>query len=187
MFRFEALSAFFLLFVSAALVGCGGAPAPDGSGYHYVFEESNETPHALAATLFHAIRTDDEGLWEKYIANADELRAHDGNGRSRSSDEEIQNQIERIKDSFADLRDELRYEHGVYGSNRTRFLRSYAPYYSPGDSIQQQTAVDYTFQGHYISAIGFRDMIKTDRGWVLAEPSRHRDDVQRLIPVGATR
>jgi hypothetical protein len=187
MFRLEALSAFFLLFVSAALVGCGGAPAPDGPGYRYVFEESNETPHALAATLFHAIRTDDEGLWEKYIANADELRAREEDSRSRSSDEDIQNQIESIKNSFAELRDELRYEHGVYGSDRTRFLRSYAPYYSPVDSIQRQTVVDYTFQGHYISAIGFRDMIKTDRGWVLAESSRHRDDVQRPIPVGIAR
>jgi hypothetical protein len=30
-------------------------------------------------------------------------------------------------------------------------------------------------------------MIKTDRGWVLAERSRYRDDVERLVPLGLSR
>jgi hypothetical protein len=30
-------------------------------------------------------------------------------------------------------------------------------------------------------------MIKTDRGWVLAERSRYRDDVERLVPLVISR
>jgi hypothetical protein len=30
-------------------------------------------------------------------------------------------------------------------------------------------------------------MIKSDRGWVLAECSRYRDDVGRLVPFGLSR
>lgn len=170
------------------LAGCTGSPEPGTSSYHYEFEEANDTPHALAATLFHALRTEDEALWQRYTVTFDELKAHQQRTRrSPSSDDDIREEVERIRGDFANVRDELRYAQGVYGTERIRFLRAITQYFSAEDSIQQRTGVEYTYQDHYLGGILFREMIKTDRGWVLAERSRYQDDVERLVPLGMSR
>jgi hypothetical protein len=76
---------------------------------------------------------------------------------------------------------------GVHGTDRIRFLRAITQYFSAEDSIPQRTGVEYTHQDHYLGGILFREMIKSDRGWVLAECSRYRDDVGRLVPLGLSR
>lgn len=53
--------------------------------------------------------------------------------------------------------------------------------------MQNRTAVEYTFRDQYIGSVLFREMIKTDRGWVLAERVRYRDDVASLVPLGVPR
>lgn len=182
-----ATSCALALFLSLALLGCSDS-APSGSSYHYVFEEANDTPHALAATLFYALRTEDEALWQRYTVTFDELKDHQQRTRrSPSPDEDIREDVERVRGDFARMRDELRYTQGVHGAERIRFLRAVTQYFSAEDSIQQRTGVEYTYQDHYLGALLFREMIKTDRGWVLAERSRYRDDVQRLVPLGLSR
>jgi len=181
-------AAIIILIAVMGLVGCAGSPEPGASSYRYEFEEANDTPHALAATLFHALRTEDEALWQRYVVTFDELKAHEENSRrSPPSDEYLREEVERINANSADLRDELRYTQGVHGAERIRFLRAVTQYYSAEDSIQQRTGVEYTYQDHYLGGILFREMIKTDRGWVLAERSRYRDDVERLVPLGLSR
>jgi hypothetical protein len=76
---------------------------------------------------------------------------------------------------------------GVHGTERICFLRAITQYFSAEDSIPQRTGVEYTYQDHYLGSILFREMIKTDRGWVLAERSRYQDDVERLVPLGMSR
>jgi len=169
------------------LAGCARSPEPGASSYHYTFKENNDTPHALAATLFEALRTEDKALWMEYSVTVEELTAQRGNSRRSSSGEAVQEEVDLIRTNFADLRDELRYEQGVHGAERIHFLRAFTQAYSAGDSTQHRTAVQYTYQGHYIGAILFRKMIRTDRGWVLAERSRYRDDVQTLVPLGIMR
>jgi len=186
--KIQHLFAAIILIAVAGLVGCTGSPEPGASSYRYEFEEANDTPHALAATLFHALRTEDEALWQKYAVTFDELKAYEQNRRrSPSSDEDIREDVERVRGDFARMRDELRYTQGVHGAERIRFLRAVTQYYSAEDSIQQRTGVEYTYQDHYLGALLFREMIKTDRGWVLAERSRYRDDVERLVPLGMSR
>jgi hypothetical protein len=129
------------LALALLLVGCA-EESPSTSAYRYTFQESNDTPHALAATLFQALRTEDEALWQKYVVTFDELKAYEQNSRrSPSPDEEIREDVAVIQGNFTDLRDELRYAQGVHGADRIRFLRALTQYYSVGDSIQQQTAV----------------------------------------------
>lgn len=177
------------LFLIIGLAGCNGSTEPGASTYSYVFEESNDTPHALAATLFHAVTTDDESLWKKYTVTFDELKAYRQNGnRSTLLDENIRKDIERAQRKFVDVRDELRFEKGVHGAERIRFLRSRAQFYSPQDSTQEETAVEYSYQDHYLGAILFRRMIKTDRGWVfVGRTLRNANDVTDLIPLGMSR
>jgi hypothetical protein len=173
--------------LSLTLLACTDAAPPD-STYRYVFEEANDTPNALAATLFHALVTEDEALWMKYTATADELKTYEENNRRRrSSDERISETVATVQKNFADLRDEMRYVNGVHGADRVRFLRAYTQSYTPDDSTKLRTVVEYTFQDHYIGALLFRRTIRTDRGWVLAERSRYRDDVQRLVPLVISR
>jgi len=181
-------AAIIILIAVMGLVGCTGSPEPGASSYRYEFEEANDTPHALAATLFHALRTEDEALWQRYVVTFDELRAHQQRTRrSPSPDEDIREDVARVRGDFARMRDELRYTQGVHGAERIRFLRAVTQYYAAEDSIQQRTGVEYTYQDHYLGALLFREMIKTDRGWVLAERSRYRDDVERLFPLVISR
>jgi len=181
-------AAIIILIAVMGLVGCAGSPEPGASSYRYEFEEANDTPHALAATLFHALRTEDEALWQRYVVTFDELRAHQQRTRrSPSPDEDIREDVARVRGDFARMRDELRYTQGVHGAERIRFLRAVTQYYAAEDSIQQRTGVEYTYQDHYLGALLFREMIKTDRGWVLAERSRYRDDVERLFPLVISR
>ncbi|NBC00952.1 MAG: hypothetical protein GVY15_08855 [Bacteroidetes bacterium] len=168
--------------------GCSSSSSDASGSYHYTFQESNDTPQDLSATLFEALRTDDQELWERYCVTAEELRAHqEKRGRRQIDEERMQQTVETIRGNFTDLRDELRHEEGVHGPERIRVLRAYAPYYSPGDSLQSTNAVDFTYQGHYLGAVRFREMILTDRGWVLAEVARYQDDVQSLVPLGLMR
>jgi len=53
--------------------------------------------------------------------------------------------------------------------------------------VQSRSAVEYTFRDHYIGSVLFREMIKTDCRWVLAERSLYRDDVASLVPLGGPR
>ena len=186
--KIQHLFAAIILIAVVGLVGCTGSPEPGASSYRYEFEEANDTPHALAATLFYALRTEDEALWQRYVVTFDELKAHQKRTRrSPSPDEDIREEVERVRGDFANIRDELRYAQGVHGAERIRFLRAITQYYSAEDSIQQRTGVEYTYQGHYIGGVLFRQMIKTERGWVLSERSRYRDDVERLVPLGLSR
>lgn len=172
------------------LMGCAESPEPNGSStYSYTFEEANDTPHALAATLFHALTTGDEALWNKYIVTFDELKAYRATtSRSTPPDENIRKEVKQTQDNFADVRNELRFEKGVDGPERIRFLRAMTQRYSPTDSIQGRTAVQYTYQDHYMGSVLFRRMIKTERGWVLVErTSRNYNDVSDLIPLGVSR
>jgi len=177
------------LLLIIGLVGCTGSPEPGASTYSYAFEERNDTPHALAATLFHAVTTDDEALWQKYTVTFDELKAYRQNSRrSARSDEDIREEVEQAKNKFADVRDELRFEKGVHGAERIRFLRSRTRSYSPRDSKQEETAVEYSYQDHYLGAILFRRMIRTDRGWVfVGRTLRNANDVTELVPLGVSR
>jgi hypothetical protein len=175
----------FAVGLSLTLLACTDAAPPD-STYRYVFEEANDTPNALAATLFHALVTGDEALWMKYRATPDEMQTHSRKGR-RMSDQNLQSTLETIGRNFADLRDQMRHENGVHGPERIRVLRAYAPYFSAVDSIQGRTIVEYTYQDHYFGAVRFREMVKTDRGWVLAEVARYQDDVKSLVPIGLRR
>ena len=183
-----ATSCALTLLLGLALLGCSDS-APSGSSYHYVFEEANDTPHALAATLFYALTTDDEAMWRKYVVTFDELKAHEQKSRrSPPSDENIRKKVKQTQDNFADVRDELRFAKGVHGVERIRFLRAITQYYSAEDSIQQQTGVEYTYQDHYLGGILFREMIKTERGWVLVErTSLNYNDVGDLVPLGISR
>jgi hypothetical protein len=171
------------------IVGCTEAPEPMASTYSYTFEEANDTPQALAATLFHALTTDDEALWQKYTVTFDELKAYLAKTRrSTPPDENIRNDVERMRDNFAAVRDEMRFEHGVRDPDRIRVLRAVAPYYSREDSVQRQTGVHYTYQDHFIGSVVFRKMIKTERGWVLVERiNRNYNDVGDLVPLGMSR
>jgi len=168
--------------------GCTSSSSEASGSYRYTFQESNDTPQDLSATLFEALRTDDQELWEQYCITAEELQTYqEKQGRRQIDEEQIQETVETIRGNFTDLRDELRHEEGVHGPERIRFLRSYAPYYSPGDSLQSRNAVDFTYQGHYLGAVRFREMVLTGRGWVLAEAARYQDDVQSLVPLGLMR
>ena len=183
-----ATSCALTLLLGLALLGCSDS-APSGSSYHYVFEEANDTPHALAATLFYALRTEDEALWQRYTVTFDELKDHQQRTRrSPSPDEDIREDVERVRGDFARMRDELRYTQGVHGAERIRFLRAVTQYFSAEDSIQKRTGVEYTYQDHYLGALLFREMIKTDRGWVLVErTSLNYNDVGDLVPLGISR
>lgn len=177
------------LVVMFGIVGCTESREPRASTYSYTFEEANDTPHALAATLFHALAMDDEALWQKYTVTFDELKAYRAKtSRSTPPDENIRKEVEQTQDNFADVRDELRFEKGVHGAERIRFLRAIAPTYSPEDSIYGQTGVQYTYQDHYMGSILFRRMIKTERGWVLmGRTIRNYNDVSDLVPLGLMR
>ena len=182
------LTVFACTLAALLATGCNSSSSDVSGSYRYTFQESNDTPQDLSATLFEALRTDDQELWEQYCITAEELRAYREKREQRQIDEEqIQRTVETIRGNFTDLRDELRHEQGVFGPERIRFLRTYAPGYSPGDSLQSRSAVEFSYQDHYISALLFRNTILTDRGWVLAEVSRYRDDVQRLVPLGIMR
>lgn len=189
MIRIHNITAIVLAAI-VGLMGCTGSPDPDGpSTYSYTFEEANDTPHALAATLFHALTRDDEALWKEYTVTFDELKAHRAKTRrSTPPDENIRKEVARIQDRFTDLRDALRFEEGVHGAERIRFLRAMTQRYSPEDSTQGQTAVQYTYQDHYMGSILFRQMIKTERGWVLVGRTiRNYNDVGDLVPLGMSR
>lgn len=58
------------------LVGCGDAQDPGASRDRSAFEEGNDTPHALAATLFEVLRAGDLALWDPYVATVEELSVH---------------------------------------------------------------------------------------------------------------
>jgi len=170
------------------LVGCGDAQDPGASRDRYAFEEGNDSPHALAATLFEALRTSDKALWDPYVVTVEELKEQkESTRRHQRSDSDFQSTVKKIRENFMDLHNELQYVNGVHGAHRIRFLRAYTQYYSPDDSVQNRTAVEYTFRDHYIGSVLFREMIKTDRGWVLAERARYRDDVASLVPLGVPR
>ena len=47
--------------------------------------------------------------------------------------------------------------------------------------------MEFSYQGHYIGAVRFRQMVLTDRGWVIAEVAHYWDDVQFFIPLGPMR
>ena len=176
-----------LLLASLLVAGCGSSPEDLADGaYRHTYQES-DVPQDLSATLFEALRTGDQALWERYCITAEELRGHQAKQGRTVDEDRVQKTVETIRGNFAELRDELRHEEGVHGPGRIRFLRAYAPYYSPGDSLQSRNAVEFSYQGHYIGAVRFRQMVLTDRGWVLAEVARYRDDVQSLVPLGLMR
>ena len=182
------LTVFACTLAALLATGCNSSSSEASGSYRYTFQESNDTPQDLSATLFEALRTDDQELWEQYCVTAEELQAYqEEQGRRQMDEEQIQETVETIRGNFTDLRDELRHEEGVHGPERIRFLRARTQNYSPGDSLQSRTAVEFSYQDHYFGAVLFRQMVLTDRGWVLAEAARHRQDIIDLVPLGLMR
>ena len=177
------------LIVTVGIVGCTESPEPRASTYSYTFEEANDTPHALAATLFHALAREDEALWQKYTVTFDELKAHKQKSRrSTPTDENLRKEIVRVQERFTRLRNALRFEEGVHGAERIRFLRAITQFYSIQDSVQNETLVEYSYQDHYLGSVLFRQMNKTERGWVLVgRRLPNSNDVRGLVPLGLMR
>lgn len=148
------------------LPGC--QTSSPSSYYKYTYNEGNDTPVALAATLFHAIKTNDSVLWDKYRISVSEIEALNEVKSRPISEEYIIDVNEYLDIALADLHTSLELKRGIR-PKEMRFLRAYIS--DNGFDVEDDNAndviVEFAYQDDYISIIEFDQMIKTERGWVL--------------------
>lgn len=191
MFKYFLHHLLSLIVLILLLAGCNSSNSNSNSNYNYTYQESNSTPVELAATLFYALKSGDQALWDKYRLSTSEIKELNDtkSERRKMSEEQLQRIDTYLSDAMVQLREDFELKKGIIDPANMRFLRAYVAgsNYDVGEDTAPNVIVEFAYQDHYIGGFTFDELIKTDKGWVMGmlDGSRRNNiGIGDVIPLG---
>lgn len=133
-------------------------------------DAGNEIPEDLGKSVLHALKTDDNALFQNYVYTMHELEfMFENDEKAKKNENAILKRFDEYDERLRKADSEIKKQASQKGLNDWSEVEfSHLNYKLNSDEVSAKDTVLYFTNGEFMGSIRLRSIYKSDRGWFMA-------------------